>query len=172
MDFRLRFKLNIIWSLLSHGVAGGGACSAQAGAAGYKLLYGMPSSMGQDAGSNWGRRVGLLVKQPTPYVNATIAGDEDSDFLWASGRWLEYMLPVQDGHTVVAVPYGYSSASADDSADLLNQRLLAHAYLRMRQLNSEPRSQTPMNCHHHLKQLAEWLVAVLSAPQGRIAAHI
>ena len=45
-------------------------------------------------------------------------------------------LPVKDGHMVVAVLYGYSGASAEDAVYQQNEQLLAHAYLRMRQLNS------------------------------------
>ena len=54
----------------------------QAISAGYTLAFGRPCSMGQDANSTWGRRVGIMVRSPTEPVITQANGDPASSSYW------------------------------------------------------------------------------------------
>ena len=112
---------------------------AQAEAAGYKLIFGEPCAMGKDAAKNIGRRVALVIHKDTPCEDATKEGDMYTDFLKASGRWVERLVPLDGGkQMMIASLYGYSGASAMADEYMTNEKLLAAAIMRMRSMGNIP----------------------------------
>ena len=89
--------------------------------------------MGQDANSNWGRRVALLVQRDLHHVQIAAGECDDADYLLSTGRWQEIRVPMENGASMfVATIYGYPGAGHDENARLDNENLLAHAILRQK----------------------------------------
>ena len=112
---------------------------AQAHAAGYQLIFGEPCPLGRDASKGRGRRTALLVKNDTPVEDITKRGDVYTDYLRSSWRWVERLVPIADGkQIIVASLYGLSGASADATDYISNEKLIAAAIMRMRQIGNVP----------------------------------
>ena len=66
--------------------------------------------------------------------------DANTQFLIDTGRWVEIMIPVDNGksHIIVASSYGISGASTDQSEYEENDRIVMAAMLRMAQMGPVP----------------------------------
>ena len=112
---------------------------AQSETAGYRLILGETCSMGRNASSTLGRRVALLIHNDTPCEDITKAGDQYTDFLKDTGRWVERLIPLENGkQMIVASVYGYSGASAVADDFVANERLLAAAIMRLKAMQNMP----------------------------------
>ena len=79
----------------------------QAASAGYECKWGQPVQIATTSGGRNGRRVAMLVKHPTKCHILEDDDDPNNKYLRASGRWMECMVPVNDGgkHIIIASMY-------------------------------------------------------------------
>ena len=72
-------------------------------------------------------------------IPGTKEGDMYTDFLKASGRWVERLVPLDGGkQLMIASLYGSSGASAMADEYMTNEKLLAAAIMRMRSMGNIP----------------------------------
>jgi len=105
----------------------------QAAAAGYKCKWGRPTQLSKTSGGRDGRRVAMLVKHPTKVHILDDNEDDNTQYLRATGRWMECMIPVSDGRKqiIVACLYGISGSNNDNCKYEDNERLTAASLVRM-----------------------------------------
>jgi len=105
----------------------------QAATAGYKCKWGEPIQLSKTSGGRDGRRVAMLVKHLTKVLTLDDNEDDNTQYLRATGRWMECMIPVSDGRKqiIIACLYGISGSNCDNSKYDENERLVAAALVRM-----------------------------------------
>ena len=109
----------------------------QASAAGYALHFCNSVPLGKDAHSSRGRRTAVLTPPSCKDISCT--KDPHVILLLESGRWVERLVPLQNGQElIVASFYGIAGASADVSDFDANERLIAAVLIRMRQMKGIP----------------------------------
>ena len=112
----------------------------QAREAGYQTFYGDSVSLSWDGRSSNGRRVCILVHENCKAQEITDRNDTNTQFLLASGRWKEVMVPINKGQAqmCIATLYGISGASNDNTKKEETERLLACALLRLAVMKHVP----------------------------------
>ena len=112
----------------------------QAKEAGYQTFYGDSVSLSLDGRSSNGRRVCILVHENCKAQDITDREDANTQFVLASGRWKEVMVPVNKGQSqmCIATLYGISGASNDNAKKEETERLLACALLRLVSMKHVP----------------------------------
>ena len=113
--------------------------TAQAAAAGDTAVWSKPTALSKDGATSRGRIMAILVKNMKCH-DISRNQDATTQFLIDSGRWVERMIPVDNGksHIIVASMYGISGASSDQSEYEENERIIMAAMLRMSQMGSVP----------------------------------
>ena len=87
----------------------------QAREAGFTLSFCEPTGITKD-GITWhGRRVALLTMMPAAPIDIADNTNKACATLMASGRWVERLIPTDNGehHMIIACLYGYPGASQD-----------------------------------------------------------
>ena len=82
---------------------------------GYTLTFAEPTSLTKDGVTRTGRRAALLTKLPALPILLEHKGDAATAYLRSSGRWVEVMIPIDDGnkHIILASLYNPSGAGFD-----------------------------------------------------------
>ena len=104
--------------------------------AGCHILWSEPSYVSH---GNQGRRAAIITKTVAPPITPSRDLDANAQWLRASGRWVEALLPVDGGHLYISSLYGYSGASDTTSPTFRrNEALLAAAVVRAAQYGHLP----------------------------------
>ena len=117
----------------------GGFC-AQALVAGYIAPFADTVPLTRDGVGAHGRRTALLIRNTITSTDVTDHDDQNIQALLRTGRYIERLLPVgNDGaQAIVASFYGIPGASAEGQVKKDNDRYVAMAALRVKQLKRIP----------------------------------